>query len=109
MTAPWYEPGYQSTALTFRVHYTSVAMTNLHPEAIFDCAFPIECLEEPLFVSRRSLNCYGIRQCGCIVDIHTLEISIWQASQSVRIMKRKLNDYRVHSKQPYRNERSNEK
>ena len=88
-TSPWYEPGYQANALVFDLHYQALACTNF--SATFECAFPASCLSTPLLVHRRSLECYGIRQCHVIIDVDALEVAVWQASQSVRILKRNLN------------------
>jgi hypothetical protein len=105
MSSPWYEPGYQPTALTCDMHYTTVTQTNL--DNVVDCSVPEDCLKADigpheqannpanntdysLLVERRSLHCYGLRQCGVKVDIGALETAVWQASQSVRILKRNM-------------------
>ena len=88
MTAPWYEPGYQATALVCDVSYYVVPLTDV--TATRDCVFPVSCLHTPLLVHRRDLSCYGIRQCNAFVDLGSFEVQFWLASQAVRIKKRLL-------------------
>jgi hypothetical protein len=88
MTSPWYEPGYQPTALLFDLHYFALPQTDL--DRVSDCAFYNECTgageadplgQYALLIERRSLHCYGMRTCACVVDVHALEVVLWQASQ----------------------------
>jgi Glycosyltransferase 61 len=99
MTSPWYEIGYQPTALTFDIHYQTVPVTNL--DQSFNCAFPEECLAMPLYVQRRTLACYGMRQCSSTVSLGTVEVALWAAVQSVRIKKRRLDKLRREQCAPY--------
>ena len=95
MTSPWYEPGYQATALICDLHYTTVPHVQSQLESVRDCIFPQKCLETDLIVERRSLECYGMRQCGSNVDLNALEIAVWHASQSVRLLKREIDAVRT--------------
>ena len=47
-----------------------------------------------LLIHRCELICYGMRLCDFTVDIGVLEIAVWQASQSIRIFKRKIHSWR---------------
>ena len=92
MTSPWYEPGYQPTAIAAGLYYYVLPQTNISYSS--ECAFPAECLSMPLLVVRRDLRCYGMRSCSVVVDVDALEVLVWQASQAVRIMKRNLVRFR---------------
>ena len=83
---------YQATALAFQLHYQAIAQPDLNNSYL--CAFPSYCLDSPLLVSRRELGCFGMRHCSANVSIGALEIALWQASQSVRIFKRRLHEHR---------------
>lgn len=87
-TAPWYEIGYQATSFMFDLHYQAIAHTDV--DVLSSCSFPSECTETPLMVQRRELICYGIRQCNAFVKVGAMEIAVWLASQSVRILKRQM-------------------
>ena len=41
-----------------------------------------------------SLSCFGLRLCNAVIDLGVFETVFWQAIQSVRIMKRKLSEFR---------------
>jgi hypothetical protein len=95
MTSPWYETGYQCTALGMGLHYYVLPQPDI--EMSFSCAVPSSCLETPLMVQRRSLHCYGMRSCNAVIDVGSLEIMVWQAAQAVRIRKRNLSKFRYSS------------
>ncbi len=88
MTAPWYEIGYQPSAIVFGIHYNVVVQTDF--SKTYSCAMPRECLETSLIVDRKNLKCYGIRQCNALVDVGALEVAVWQASQHIRVLKRSM-------------------
>ena len=92
MTSPWYETGYQCTALGMNLNYYVLPQPDINRS--YNCAIPRHCFETPLLVQRRSLDCYGIRMCNAKIDVAALEILIWQAAQSVRIKKRALDRWR---------------
>ena len=94
---PWYEAGYQCTALGLNLNYYVLPQSDINRS--FSCIIPRHCLETPLMVQRRSLDCYGLRMCNAQVDVAALEILIWQAAQSVRIKKRELDRWRYISDQ----------
>lgn len=89
-TSPWYEIGYLPTALMFSIPYFILPYTQAKIQDVDRCSFPSFCLETPLLVQRRSLSCYGIRQCNAVIDSQALEVLVWQASQHVRILKRRM-------------------
>ena len=51
MTSPWYETGYQCTALGMGLHYYVLPQPDM--ERSFNCAVPRECMDSPLLVQRR--------------------------------------------------------
>jgi hypothetical protein len=79
-TSPWYEPGYQATALMFGIHYSVIPHPSM--ENVYDCIFPAHCMDPTipisaypdeyqsymqenttLMVHRRSLGCFGKKYC----------------------------------------------
>jgi hypothetical protein len=96
-TSPWYEPGYQPTALTMGVHYYVLPQTDM--ERTRNCEVPQRCLDSPLLVQRRSLACLAIRTCDAVVDEGGFESLFWLATQAVRFTKRDLLHWRYTSAQ----------
>jgi hypothetical protein len=93
-TSPWYEPGYQPTALLMDIHYYVVPFTE-GAAAMSSCDdLPPACLATPLIVQRRSLECLAIRRCNAAVDVDAMETAMWLASQAVRLTKRSLAHWR---------------
>jgi hypothetical protein len=97
MTAPWYEPGYQATALTAEILYLVLPLTDIERTRRCAGTYPESCLQHSLLVTRRSLECYGLRLCDAVIDKDALEVLLWQASQSVRLIKRDLRARRLDS------------
>lgn len=119
MTSPWYEYGYQPTALVIPIQYYVLPITrkvahitaselealhakNYHNSSSINLGFaincspyPLECDHTKLLIHRRSLECYGIRFCDAYIDVHGLEVLIWQASHSIRFMKRRVYQQRL--------------
>jgi len=95
-TSPWYEPGYQPTAVGMGLHYYVVPITRL--DMVRNCEISHDCLSSELLVSRRSLECLSIRTCDALIDVDALEVSFWLATQAVRITKRDLLQWRYGDK-----------
>ena len=57
--------------------------------------YPTYCDSTPLLLTRRSLECYGIRFCDAYIDIQHLEVLIWQASHGIRYNKRRGDKIRL--------------
>lgn len=107
-TSFWYENGYQATALMYNLHYQVIALESANTKAMSDynsfddvvaskeyqedltkinaCSFPVECYFMDLFIERRSIDCFGLRNCNAQrINPFVFEVFIWQASQYVRI------------------------
>jgi hypothetical protein len=106
MTSPWYELGYQATAVGMGLAYYVLPVTSssvVHNQdgeravrPAFSCPYPVpaECFRTPLLLSRRELVCYNIRLCDIEVDTEALEVMVWQASQVVRLFKANVHGLR---------------
>jgi hypothetical protein len=92
LTAPWYEPAYQCTALAAGLSYYALPQTNINRSS--HCIFPKECMQHLTLTQRSRLACFGLRQCSVSVDVDAFEIIMWQAVQAVRILKRRLHEAR---------------
>ena len=92
-TAPWYENGYSATALSLGLYYTSIPHSRSNTCYCSDDV-PQSCLNEMLYVNRSRLDCIALRSCSSTIDIDSLEVAFWIASQNVRILKRQLFSYR---------------
>lgn len=108
MTSPWYELGYQATAVGMGLAYFVLPVTSKSvvwdqnaPTGVrsaFQCPYPVppECFHTNLLLSRRELVCYNIRLCDISVDTEALEVLVWQSSQVIRLFKADIQGQRMH-------------